>query len=260
MISPLLFLEIYGRPIRLRRGRTSSIHVQLSVFTDTNHRYSLNIKGLPFTTEFVEYPDIEPFCKKLGIKPTTKKEDGRDYYTLPAIYDPSTGVYVADSFPIAQYLDKTYPDTPLIFPRNTVGLHRAFTLSFSQNIEPLWDFIIPYTCFMLNPSSSEYFRRTREASFGKTMEDLIPKGDEATAHWAKLREGFSKIAYLYAFTDDLGPFMMGNEISWDDLLLCSFFSWMKIVWGEDDKKWKDITEWDDGRWARLHGELEKYAV
>ncbi|KAH9480881.1 Glutathione S-transferase-like protein ustS [Psilocybe cubensis] len=220
----------------------------------------LQDKGLEFTTEFVEYPDIEPVCKELGVKPTSKKEDGTDLYTLPAIYDPSTGVYVADSFPIAQYLDKTYPDTPPIFPRNTVGLHRAFTLSFAQHIEPLWDFIIPYTCFMLNPRSSEYFRRTREASFGKTMEELIPKGDGAVGNWDVLREGFSKIAYVYSFTDDMGPFLMGDEITWGDLLLCSFLSWMKIVWGEDDQKWKDVMKWDGGRWERLFNDLQKYAV
>ncbi|PPQ74186.1 hypothetical protein CVT25_012929 [Psilocybe cyanescens] len=224
-------------------------------------RYTLNFKGLPFTTEWVEYPDIEPHCKKLGIKPTSKKDDGRDHYTLPAIYDPSTGTYIADSFPIAEYLDKTYPDTPPIFPRNTVGLHRAFNQAvFEQNIEPLWEFILPPSCLILNPPSSEYFRRTREEWLGKTMEDMVPKGEYAIKQWNKIQVFFGKIAAWYAVTDGTGPYMMGDEISWDDILLCSFFSWMKIVWGKDDKKWKDVAGWDGGRWGRLLQGLEKYSV
>ncbi|KAI0682851.1 hypothetical protein BC835DRAFT_807562, partial [Cytidiella melzeri] len=57
-------------------------------------RYALNYKGIPYRTEWVEYPDIEPLCKKIGGSATAKKEDGRDHYTLPMIYDPSTGEVV----------------------------------------------------------------------------------------------------------------------------------------------------------------------
>jgi len=92
--------------------------------------YTLNLKGIPYKTEWVEYPDIEPICKKLGIAPTYKNADGSDRYTIPAIHDPSTGVYISDSVLIAEYLDKTYPYTPQVFPHHTHALHAAFTAAF----------------------------------------------------------------------------------------------------------------------------------
>ena len=62
-------------------------------------RYALNIKGLPYTTQWVEYPDIERVCKQIGASPAEKKPDNpsQDHYTLPVIQDPNTGRVVSDS-------------------------------------------------------------------------------------------------------------------------------------------------------------------
>jgi glutathione S-transferase len=75
-------------------------------------RVELNYKGIPYRTEGNEFPDIEPLSKKLGIEPTNHNPDGSALYTLPAIHDSSTGVYIADSTAIAEYLEKTYPSFP----------------------------------------------------------------------------------------------------------------------------------------------------
>ena len=68
----------------------------------TTLRYALAFKGLPFRTEWVEYPDVEALCKKIGAKPTEKKDDGRDHYTFPVIYDPNryAQVFAYQSWPI----------------------------------------------------------------------------------------------------------------------------------------------------------------
>jgi Glutathione S-transferase, N-terminal domain len=77
-------------------------------------RYSLNYKGLPFRTEWVEYPDIAGiYCNnEPKVPPTEISKDGSPYYSLPLIKDDTSGtpVFVAESFEIAKYLDKTYPD------------------------------------------------------------------------------------------------------------------------------------------------------
>jgi hypothetical protein len=54
-------------------------------------RYSLNYKGIPYKTVWLEYEEIEPFSKRLGALPTSNKPDGRPHYTLPMIHDPATG-------------------------------------------------------------------------------------------------------------------------------------------------------------------------
>jgi hypothetical protein len=72
----------------------------------------LHYKGLEYETVWVEYPDIETVAKKLGIKPTGVKPDGSDLYTIPMIYDRSTGTGVAHSFQIALYLDTAPQHSP----------------------------------------------------------------------------------------------------------------------------------------------------
>ncbi|KDR83248.1 hypothetical protein GALMADRAFT_89092 [Galerina marginata CBS 339.88] len=221
-------------------------------------RYALNFKGIPYKTEWVEYPDIEPVAKKLGIPPTTKKLDGSPHYTLPAIYDPSTKTYVSDSRLIVEYLEKEYPDTPSLFPHNTVGLQLAFSHAFGPCLDALWEFILPVQCLKLNPRSAEYFRRTREADFGKTLEEVIPKGDQAVIQWAKYKDGMGKVDAWYTQNGGKGPFLMGETLSWADVVVVSWTIWVRIIFGEDSQQWKDLSSWHGGRWNTLVENLEKY--
>ncbi|KIM41190.1 hypothetical protein M413DRAFT_445891 [Hebeloma cylindrosporum] len=178
-------------------------------------RYTLNFKGIPYETVWVEYPDIEPLCKKLGIPPTSKKEDGNEHYTLPAIHDPSTGAYLSDSILIAEYLEKTYPDTPQVFPHHTIALQATFAEAFWDSIGIARDFIIPAAYTRLNPRSQEYFRRTK--SFGKSIEDRTPKGEDAIAKWEQFRGGLGRVDKWYAKSDGKGAFLMGETLSWETL-------------------------------------------
>ena len=117
-------------------------------------RAVFNYKGIPYRTEWVEVPDIEPLSKKLGINPTGQKKDGSPFYTLPAIYDPATGTAIADSFAIAEYLENTYPETPSVFPKESAALQKAFEPTLVQNICPAWPFIIPAVAVKLKDRKS----------------------------------------------------------------------------------------------------------
>jgi len=228
----------------------SFINVMHLLFTSLL-RFTLNFKGIPYKTEWVEYPDIEPLCKKLGIPPTSKKADGRDHYTLPAIHNPSTGAYVSDSILIAEYLEKTYPGTPQVFPHNTLALQTTFGQAFGDNIGALRNFLVPAIYFKLNPQSQEYFRRTREESCGKAMEDITPKGEAAVEEWAQFRDGLGKVDAWYAKNGGQGPFLLGKAPSWGDIVVGSCLVWLRITLGEDSSKWKDISSWNNGRWAGI---------
>jgi len=222
-------------------------------------RFTLNYKSIPYRTEWVEYPDIEPLSKRLGINPTGKKPDGSPYYTLPAIHDPSTNTYLADAFTIAEYLEKTYPDTPSIFPHETASLQNAFVFALTPSLMPVSPLIVPLIFPKLGTKrSEEYFRRTREHNYGKPLEDIIPVGNERIELWAKFREGMNLVDKCMAKTDAKGPFVMGDTISWADFLLSGGLMWFKILWGEESEEWKEIASWNEGRWDNLLRALGKY--
>jgi hypothetical protein len=110
----------------------------------------------------------------------------------------------------------------------------------------------------LAPRGEEYFRRTREKSFGKAMEDIVPKGKVAVAEWAKFKDGMRKVDVWHAKNSGKGLFLPGETPSWVDIVIASYLVWMRIVWGEDNQKWKDISSWNNGRWAGLVEALRDY--
>lgn len=194
------------------------------------------------------------------MKPTGKTFwDGTDYYSLPAIHDPSTGIYLADSWAIAEYLEKQYPNTPSIFPNNSKGLQSAFTDGFFAGVAPALDLLIPATYAYLTPKSQEYFRRTRELGLGAKVEDIAPKGEKAVEEWAKLKAHYDKVDAWFAKTDDKGPFMMGDTISWADFVVAGWNGRIRRVMGPDSKEWKNIESWNAGRWSHLLVALSSYA-
>ncbi|KAJ6530937.1 hypothetical protein DFH09DRAFT_994320 [Mycena vulgaris] len=225
-------------------------------FNTWKTRYALNYKGIPYKTVWLEYPEIEPFSKEIGAAPTRKKPDGRPHYTLPMIHDPSTGAVVSDSTKIAVYLDVTYPDTPPLMPAGTVGLHRAFEDAVNPLLSSVFPYAVPGTNTKLNPVSEAYFRRTREALWGKTLEDLVPTGAEHVAGWVKLNEGFGKLDEWIRANGDGSAYLMGDAPCYADMVIAGYVIWIKLVIPD---RWEEIKEWHGGRWETLLQNMEKYA-
>lgn len=183
--------------------------------------------------------------------------DGSPKYTLPAIHDPSTGVYLADSFAIAEYLEKTYPDTPRLFPGNSAGLQATIDGAFmSTALGAAWRFILPATCATLHPRSAAFFRRAREIDFGMPLDDVLPTGDEAATEWTKFQDDLGKVDAWYAKSG--GPFLMGSAASWADFAVAGSLVWMRTVWGEESTEWEDVASWHGGRWKTLFENLKQY--
>ena len=159
-------------------------------------RYCLNIKGIPYKTVWVEYPDIEAVCKKIGASATDKRMDGTPLYTLPVIYDPNTMRAVSESAAIARYLDSTYPDTPRLIPEEADALVSAFIDAFWAALD--WQFepiILPVETTILRPASRPYFRETREKKLGCKLEEAAPPGSERLEEcWAGVQRGVHKMA------------------------------------------------------------------
>ncbi|TFK35746.1 hypothetical protein BDQ12DRAFT_306781 [Crucibulum laeve] len=220
-------------------------------------RYSLNYKQLPYKTEWVEYnEEIERVCKKMGIPPTSKRQDGSDVYTLPAIYDDSTKTGVADSLLIAAYLDKTYPNTPKLFPVGTEALQTAFVDALRSKLGSSWLLLVPVILKLLLPSNVDFFVRARSAELGKPLLDLLAVGEEQEAQWKNLKAALSTMDAWYQKNGG-GPFIMGYTPSFADFVVGGFLSFARAA-GKNIPEWRDLLESDNGRWKKLGEALEKY--
>ncbi len=122
-------------------------------------RMSLAHKGLEFQsvpTSFTEIPGIEAGKAK----------------SVPLLKDGDT--IVGDSFEIAKYLDKTYPDTPSLLGGKEAIALTNFVINWSQSqLHPL----IGGLCMkdihdILADVDQTYFRKDREAKIKMTLENL----------------------------------------------------------------------------------------
>lgn len=211
-------------------------------------RFSLNLKGLRYKTVWVEFPDIENLYKSLDLKPNSTT--GRPY-TLPVIHDPSTNKTISDSLEIAKYLDSTYPSTTPLFPPGSEALpsqEDRVTFESLQLILP------PLICSILNPVSEAYYRRTREATFGKKLEELSPPGPQREEHWKEVQQGFALVAPLL----EGKKFALGDIISFADVTIASWILFIKRLLGAESKEWNDIEGWNDGLWAAYLANFVEY--
>lgn len=248
------------------------LHTFISLLTPTlelshHSRYSLNIKNLPFKTKWVEYPDIESTIKSLGGRPTGKKPDGSDLYTLPVIYDPNTSTLTVDSFDIALYLDKAYPSVgPQLMssgaagaqPGDLAALNSAFTKAVQDATMAKFPLCIPLTGHKLNPPSNAYWWPTRQASFGMPMSDYYPKPEKLPGQWAELENGFSVVAKWYVGGGEQLFVMGGDTPSWGDVVIASWLYWIRWIYGPESAEWKGVEGWDNGRWKKLLDAMKKY--
>ncbi|EKM52028.1 uncharacterized protein PHACADRAFT_31807 [Phanerochaete carnosa HHB-10118-sp] len=219
-------------------------------------RFALNIKGIPYKTEWVEYPDIGKVYEKHKIETIYKEDDGSPLYTLPVIYDPSTGRTVAESSDIAKYLDKTYPDTRTLFPKGTAALHEAFVSAYVQVHKALYNIVCCAACYCLNERSQVFYRTTREEDLGMRLEELrTEKG------WEDAEAAFGKLAdWLAANGEGQDDWVMGGgTICFADLRIVSGLMWAKTTLGEESEEWRRICGWHGGKWKRIVENFEQYA-
>lgn len=191
----------------------------------------------------MEFPDIEAVAKEIGAAPTRFQEDGTPTYTVPIIRDPNTGKVVSDSFIIAEYLDATYPGEPALFPRDTKPLMAAFESGILNALKPLFLLQVSLSNFILNPASEKFFRTTREARFGKPIEEFSPVGPQRNADLANTKEAFASVVEWLKKSE--GKFVLGDTVSYADAILAGWLVWIRAtgeIWGE-------VATWHDGRLA-----------
>ncbi len=184
--------------------------------------------------------------------------DGSPLYTIPAIYDSATGVGIAESWRIAEYLDRTYPNTPPLFPNGTHVLQLSFRDLFYTRVLPLFKYTIADVPTNLNPISAVHFAEARSAEFGvPSLAHLRPSRPELKAEaWRKVIEGLGAIDSL--MKDD-AIWVMGDRPSFADFIIGSAVGTVKTIYGEESLEWRQLTSCHNGRWGRLMQYLKKYS-
>jgi glutathione S-transferase len=201
MAAPQPKIKLYE--LALGNGRSASPFVW-------RIRYALAHKGLAF--------DSVP----LGFREIPGEFAGR-FKTVPVIECGDT--MMAESWDIAEYLDRAYPDNRPLFssPAELAMVRLTDQWFMSEVMRKLFRIYILDVHDAAHPSDQPYFRESREKGLrGRTLEDFT--ADRLTRLPA-LREALAPLrAHLATF-----PFLGGAEPNFADYIVLGGFIWAASV-------------------------------
>ncbi|MBX9650798.1 MAG: glutathione S-transferase family protein [Xanthobacteraceae bacterium] len=141
---------------------------------------------------------------------------------VPVLLDGETSV--VDSWAIANYLEDSYPDCPSLFGGEG-GRAMARMLNWWGDLNVvggIFPLIIADIPLNLKPVDAAYFRKSREARFGKPLEDIMAGRDEAV-------EGFRKSLDPLRLTLKTQNFLGGATPNYADYIVFGPFQWARVV-------------------------------
>ena len=142
--------------------------------------------------------------------------------TVPVLVDADT--VVSDSWEIAQYLEHAYSDRPSLFG-GPAGEGLALFVKFwcEQTLNRTILRIILQDLFMsLHEKDKDYFRESREARFGTTLEKYVLPAEEGVS---LLREALSPMRAAV----QRQPYLAGAQPSFADYTVFGSFQWARAV-------------------------------
>jgi glutathione S-transferase len=238
-------------------------------------RYALNFKGVPYSTQWVQMPDITKVRRSLGIPACRKFADGTDFYTLPIVTDSKTAAVVGDSFDIANYLQNTYPDAGAgdLFPSQQLdyvcpgdslvplseqndSVHADYA-RFNTNVDMAFSVHaqLMATGMRWDPAfedeiKAEFLRR----SGMKSWDDMAIDGEARDKLKGSLRDALRDLAAMLQ-RDATGPFMLGATPSYADIIVGAWLRMMSKTVPEGE--WEEVQTWHDGVFGKLHAALQQ---
>lgn len=175
-------------------------------------KLALALKGLDCEAKPVRFTEIDALA------------DG-PRLTLPTVDD--AGTRITDSWAIAEHLEENYAEAPSLFPsgREVARLAQAWT---NTAVNPaLLKVIVLDVYGELDAEDQTYFRQSREARFGMTLEAFA--GDRA----ANLKAFRQILQPLRALLADQ-PYLAGASLGYGDCIPASAFLWAEAVGQGDD--------------------------
>jgi glutathione S-transferase len=268
--TPIIFYDIAFRP---------PYHQNSLAPNPWKTRYALNFKKVPYSTTWVPLGDIARVRKAIGASASRKFADGSDFYTLPVITDSTTKSVVGDSFDIAVYLQKTYPNSGAgdLFPPQTLDFVCPHEIAILVPLSPIKDNTYPeyarfnmnvdaaftvYTRLMVHAfpfdpataeaNKAEFVRRAGVASW----DDLAVRGEERKKIMVSFRDTLAPLAKLFE-RDSSGPFILGKQPSYADLIVGGWLKMSQTTLPENE--WEELAGWHGGVFGRLHQALKQFA-
>ena len=140
--------------------------------------------------------------------------------TVPVLVDGEHAV--ADSWAIAEYLDRTYPDRPALFPGNPDGLR--FIASWADRVlnAGLTKLIVSDIPGLLGESEKAYFIESREKRLGMKLEQVTADRE------ARLPEFRASLQPLRAVLMQQ-PHVAGQSPDYADYCMFGGFMWARVV-------------------------------
>ncbi|KAF9266686.1 hypothetical protein L218DRAFT_921227 [Marasmius fiardii PR-910] len=226
---------------------TSKEHPSFSPFVRRT-RYSLDYKKIPYKVVWVNFFTMEEVAKRIGAPPTGVRADGSPRYTVPFIHDDTTGATVSESLLIAEYLDKTYPETPRLVPEGTRALQAIYADTVPRKIVP-WMGVIRSKIDALNTPE---FQKGIAKAYGPPP-NLSP--EQSQAGWEAGKAGFDEVERWYA--DHGGLFLAGDKPLYADFTLIGWFHSLRILLASEER-WKEVETMNNGRWIKMLEAADKY--
>ena len=144
--------------------------------------------------------------------------DGR----VPVIID--DGEVVHDSSAIAEYLEEKYPDRPSLFPGDAASGLSKFVQNWAETVLQvgLIGLVVLDIWNHLRPEDQGYFRESREARFGKSLEDVVKDRD---ARLPMFRASLDPLRR----TVERQPFVCGAAPAYADYIVFGAFQWARSI-------------------------------
>ena len=154
------------------------------------------------------------FTEKDAIKPHQSDK-------VPVLLDGDKSV--ADSWAIANYLEDTYPDKPSLFGGAGGRAMARMVNSWGDLMAgSMASFIVADVHSQLGPVDQAYFRTSREARFGKTLEAVVADRDARIESWRKTLEPLR-------ITLRAQPFIGGDTPNYGDYIVFGPFQWARAT-------------------------------
>ncbi|MBV9734713.1 MAG: glutathione S-transferase family protein [Acidisphaera sp.] len=173
---------------------------------------------------------------------------------VPVIVD--GGRVVADSWAIAEYLEEAYPDRPSLFGGDVGRAHARFINAWADAaLHPaILRLVVRDVWSVLDPGDQDYFRASREARLGATLERIV---QDREARLGAVRQALEPLRLVLAAS----PWLGGEAPSYADHSVFGSLQWPRCVSRPDLLAGDDpVAAWRGRMLGLFDGLAERAAV